>query len=59
MAGAWKAKCWDILRKAASEDEKPSIGLGTKLASMMVGSGIKFDVEELRGNSVETATFDE
>jgi antitoxin FitA len=39
----------DILRKAASEREKPSVGLGTKLASIMRGSGIKFDVEESGG----------
>jgi antitoxin FitA len=39
----------DILRKAASEREKPSVGLGTKLASIMRGSGIKFDVEECGG----------
>jgi antitoxin FitA len=49
----------DILRKAASEREKPSVGLGTKLASIMSGSGIRFDVEEMRGYPVRPATFDE
>jgi plasmid stability protein len=49
----------DILRKTAAEDEKRSVGLGTKLASLMEGSGIKFTVEEVRGNPVEPAAFDE
>jgi len=49
----------NILRKAAGEDEERSVGLGTKLASVMQGSEIKLEVEELRGNPVEAASFDE
>jgi plasmid stability protein len=49
----------DILRNAANEPEKPSVGLGTQIAALMKGTGIKFEVEELRGHPVTPANFDE
>lgn len=49
----------DILRHAANEPEKPVVGLGTQIASLMKGTGIKFEVEELRGYPIKPATFDE
>lgn len=49
----------DILRNAANEPKKQPVGLGTKIASMMKGTGIKFDVEELRGYPVKPVNFDE
>jgi plasmid stability protein len=33
--GSLEGKVRDILLRAVSEDEKPAVGLGTKLASMM------------------------
>jgi plasmid stability protein len=49
----------DILRNAVNEPEKQPVGLGTKIASMMKGTGIKFEVEELRGHPVKPVNFDE
>ena len=54
-----EAEVRDILRNAANQPEKPSVGLGTKIASLMKGTGIKFEVEELRGHPVIPASFDE
>jgi antitoxin FitA len=49
----------DILRSAAHEPEKPSGGLGTEIAALLRGTGLKFEVEEFRGHPVKPATFDE
>ena len=49
----------DILRHAANQPEAPQVGLGTQLASLFVGKGYNFEVEELRGNPVLPASFDE
>ena len=49
----------DILRNAANEPEKSSGGLGTEIASLVRGTGLKFEVEEFRGHPVKPATFDE
>jgi plasmid stability protein len=49
----------DILRNAAHESAKPSVGLGTEIAAMVRGTGLKFEVEEFRGHPVKPATFDE
>jgi plasmid stability protein len=49
----------DILRNAAHETEKLSMGLGTEIAALVRGTGLKFEVEEFRGHPVKPATFDE
>ena len=49
----------DILRNAANEPEKPSVGLGTRMASRIKGTGIQFEVEELRGYPVTPVKFDD
>jgi antitoxin FitA len=49
----------DILRSAAREPEKPSVGLGTEIAALVRGTGLKFEAEEFRGHPVKPATFDE
>jgi plasmid stability protein len=54
-----EAEVRDILRNAAHEAEKPSVGLGTEIAAMFKGSGINFEVEELRGYPVVPVKFDE
>lgn len=48
----------DILRSAANEPEK-TVGLGTQIANLVRGTGLKFEVKELRGYPVRPATFDE
>ena len=49
----------DILRNAAKESDRPSVGLGTQIASLFRGKGFNFEVEELRGHPVRPASFDE
>lgn len=49
----------DILRNAANEPELPKVGLGTEIASLFKGRGIKFEVKELRGYPVSPISFDE
>jgi antitoxin FitA len=49
----------DILRNAANEEDRPSVGLGTQIASMFAGKAFDFEVQELRGNPVRPASFDD
>jgi plasmid stability protein len=49
----------EILRNAANETERPAVGLGTEIASLVRGSGLKFEVEELRGYPAKPLNFDE
>ena len=49
----------DILRSAANEADRPAVGLGTKIASLFAGKGFDFEVQELRGNPVRPASFDD
>jgi plasmid stability protein len=49
----------DILRNAANEEDRPAVGLGTQIASMFAGKGFDFEVQELRGNPVRSASFDD
>ena len=48
----------DILRSAANEDDRPSVGLGTEIASMLKGTGLKFEAREWRGYPVKPILFD-
>ncbi|HEX3820354.1 MAG TPA: antitoxin [Candidatus Sulfotelmatobacter sp.] len=54
-----EAEVRDILRNAANEKELPSTGLGTELANIVRGTGLRFEAKELRGYPVKPATFDE
>jgi len=54
-----EAEVRDILRNAAHEPESPSLGLGSEIAALVRGTGLKFEVEELRGHPVKPASFDE
>ena len=42
----------EILRRAAHEPEKPTVGLGTEIAVLFKGKGYDFEVKELRGYPV-------
>jgi len=49
-----------ILRAAAREDEKaPTGGLGTEIAKIFRGTGLRFKIQELRGYPVTPISFDE
>jgi len=54
-----EAEVRDILRNAAHESDNHSTGLGTRLASHVKGTGLKFDIPELRGYPVEPISFDD
>ena len=49
----------DILRSAANEEGRPAGGLGTEIASLVKGTGIKFEAKEWRGFPITPASFDE
>jgi plasmid stability protein len=54
-----EAEVRDILRNAVAEPGPPAGGLGTELANIVRGTGLRFEVKELRGYPVKPATFDE
>jgi plasmid stability protein len=54
-----EAEVRDILRNAANQPEAPKEGLGTRLANIVRGTGLTFEVKELRGYPVKPANFDE
>lgn len=49
----------DILRNVANEEDRPVGGLGTEIASLLKGTGVKFHVKEWRGYPVRPLSFDE
>jgi plasmid stability protein len=51
----------EILRDALREKQEPQYGLGTEIANMFRGIGLKKgeEIKELRGFRVEPITFDE
>ncbi|HEX8814342.1 MAG TPA: Arc family DNA-binding protein [Terriglobales bacterium] len=50
----------NILREAVSRDqEAPNLGLGTELAALFKGIGLKRDIPELRGHEIKPPSFDE
>lgn len=53
-----EAEVRDILRNAANEKEPPALGLGSEIAAMFKGTGLKFEVEELRF-PVQAVVFDD
>jgi len=54
-----EAEVRDILRNAANQPEASKVGLGMQIASLFAGKGHNFEVQELRGNPVRPASFDE
>ncbi len=48
----------DILRNAVNEQDAPSGGLGTEIASLFAKAGLDEDVRELRGHKVKPTSFD-
>lgn len=49
----------DILRNAANEKPTSGRGLGSEIAAMMTGTGLDFDVQEMRGYPVKPISFDD
>lgn len=48
----------DILRGAVNEADPPAGGLGTEIAALFAGTGIDFEMPELRGHRIKPASFD-
>ena len=48
----------EILRNAA-RDEEPVRGLGTAISSLFAQGGLTADIPELRGQRIQSASFDE
>ena len=49
----------EILRNAVNEPEPPKVGLGTEIASLFKGTGLRFEVKVMRGHPVRPVSFDE
>jgi plasmid stability protein len=49
----------EILRVAASETNSTAVGLGTKIAALVKGTGLRFEAPELRGYVLKPPTFEE
>jgi plasmid stability protein len=49
----------DILRNAVKEREDSERGLGTRIAELFKGNGLKTEIPELRGYPVQPISFDE
>lgn len=48
----------EILRAAVHEGNAPTVGLGTEIAALFAGSGIDFEIPELRGYTIKPPTFE-
>lgn len=49
----------EILRIAANETDRPEKGLGSEIAALVKGTGLKFEAKEFRGYSVKPISFDD
>jgi hypothetical protein len=49
----------EILRNAANQKPVPSCGFGTGIAALFKGTGLKYEIPELRGLTIEPIKFDE
>jgi plasmid stability protein len=54
-----EAEVRDILRNAANEAEAPTKGLGTEIANLFAGTGLRSDIRELRGFTIKPPSFDD
>jgi len=48
----------EILRSAVHEEDAPATGLGTEIAALFSKTGLASDIPELRGHSIQPATFE-
>jgi antitoxin FitA len=48
----------DILRNALREEDTPSTGLGTEIASLFRHHGLEEDIPELRGHTIVPPSFE-
>jgi plasmid stability protein len=53
-----EAEARDILSSALAETERPSVGLGTRIAARFAGLGLDSEIEELRGEEARPADFE-
>jgi plasmid stability protein len=53
-----EAEIRDILRAAANAEESPAGGLGSDIAARFSGLGLKEDIPEFRGFTIEPPAFD-
>ncbi|HEY5009101.1 MAG TPA: hypothetical protein VII42_13940, partial [Caulobacteraceae bacterium] len=53
-----EAEARDILSNAVAEGERPTVGLGTRIAALFAGIGLDGEIEETRGEEPRPANFD-
>ena len=49
----------EILRSAVNEENVPSGGVGTEIASLFSKAGLVADIPELKGHAIEPVEFEE
>jgi len=49
----------EILRRAVMGKKVPKLGLGSQFAKRFEGKGLKEDIPELRGQSIEPPSFEQ
>ncbi len=49
----------EILRRAAREEERPPVKLGSRIAARFSGNGLDVELPELHGTEARPASFDE
>jgi antitoxin FitA len=47
----------EILRNAANQEDRPVGGLGSEIAALISGSGLRFELPKLPGNTMEPPSF--
>ena len=48
----------EILRTAAHEEERPAKGLGSEIASLFAGAGLRQEIPTLRGFGIKPPRFE-
>jgi len=52
-----EAEVREILRNAAHEEDRPATGLGSEIAALIAGSGLRFELPKLPGDAIKPPEF--
>lgn len=47
----------EILRNAANQEDRPVAGLGSEIAALISGTGLRFELSGLPGNTLKPPSF--
>lgn len=49
----------EILRNAANQEDRPATGLGSEIAALISGTGLRFELPKLPGNTMKPPSFED